>query len=608
MASDMEFDSRKALSLYFSGEHEALSALFVDHLERLKGICIVKADQGVLGLINGFCQTLGYLFSQPDFVIQRDLASKLIVCNELIGNLFAMSAFKTSDAFLESILPASPTNIAKILTLYSPRNHLKLETRTFLDLDVHLTTIWYYNFSGATHAYLANRHTLERIQDHYNYLDPRLATLTIYVNHVYFAITYICPEMNARVKYHINNIVRNALGGAKITNVPNPDKKRIAILTDRWFPGHVVYRNYYRFIKELAQDYELILIGYSGAKSVDHHLDKSLFAEVRYFTVDGGAIALEAFQNNDFHAAIFVDVGMSLESIIAANLRIAPVQVVMNGHPVSTFGAEVDYLVGSGENYKPHDPDTEFSERLVLVPGLGTVPTPPNGKPRYVPRERSTVYINCPWTAQKTNYHHLMLLRKMQEQAKNKKIKFHFFPLLTITKNNAYWNYQKALMDIFGEEHAHVFRVQNEEYLQEMVYGDFMIESAPFGGFNSVLDTLYLSRPVLTLEGRYQYSRFGSRILARAGLEELITHTEEAFIAKGVQLIDDEDYRNALAFRIGQLDLFQMLYDQDESHYYKLAMDHLLTHHETLRKEPKRSPIFITPHAEKEKGPAEIAL
>lgn len=590
----LDFNSHEALELYLKGEHPLVCERLLAYLEHLKSVCVVKVDDGVRLALGEFCHLFAFLFTRPDFVIPKEMAGKFITCNEVVGNLFAMSDLKTTDAALALLLPNMERDLVKVLTLFSPRNHTRLDRRQFFDIDPHMATVWYYNFSGSTHGYLVNPHTLKNITEHYDFIDPRMNTLTIYVNHAYFAITYICPELNARVKFHINQIVRGALGNMVIINTPNPDKRRIAVFTDRWFHGHVVYRNYHKFLREISKDYDLVLIGYSGAKSIDEHVDKSMFSEIRYLTVDNGHIDLDAVRENDFHAAIFVDIGMSLESIIAANLRIAPIQMVWNGHPVSTFGAEVDYLVGSVENFKSCDPDTEFSERLVMVPGLGTVPMPPRGRPRFVPRDRGVVYINCPWTAQKTNYPHLLRLRAIMERC-HKTIRFHFFPLLTITKNNAFWNYQQAIFDVLGEENVAVFRVQNEEYLQEMGKGDLMIESFPFGGFNSVLDSLYLCRPVLTLEGKYQYSRFGSRILVRAGLDELVAQDEDELIRKAVRLIDDDDYRNELSFRIGQIDLFSKLYDEDESHYYKLAIDYLFEHHEHLKQQPGRSPILIQP-------------
>lgn len=588
-----EINAREILEKYLAGAHDAVCEIFLHHFDHLKNVCIVRVEGGIKTYVNELCQTFAFIMTRTDFAIPTAMGSRFIGNNEVIANLFAMSNLKTTDAILD-LIQEQPNNYLKLLTLFSPRNHVKIDRKRLFDTDPGMATLWYYNFSGSTHGYLANPQTLANVVEHYSFSDPRMTGLTVHINHAYFAITYICPELNGPVKYRINRMVQQALAGYQIRNTPNPDRKRIAVLTDRWFFGHVVYRNYGKALAEIAKDYELVLIGYSGAKAVDQHVDKSLFADIRYITVDGGAINLEAVRENDFHAAIFVDVGMSLESILAANVRIAPVQIAWCGHPVSTFGAEIDYLMISQEHFKPSDSELEYSETPVLVPGLGAVPMSPSGRPKYVPKNREIVHINCPWTAQKTNYHHLMRLKRIADTAR-RKVQFQFFPLLTITKNNAFVNYRDIITELLGEERVQVHRVQNESYLQEMDKGDMMLESSPFGGFNSVLDSLYLGRPVVALEGRYMYGRLGTAILRRAGLGEFVAADEDDFVAKAVRLIDDEDYRNEVAFRISQIDLFNTLYDEKEATYFKLATDHLLQNHEQLKKRPGRNPIFINP-------------
>lgn len=587
----LKLDSRPVLESYLKGDIMAACLTLLAHLDQLKNVCIINLDAGVREYLDDLCHTLSYLMTRTDFVIPRELGSRFIGCNEIIANAFALSNLKTTDAALKVAL-TQPDNLIKLLALLSPRNHLKVDRKILFDQDPHLATVWYYSFSGSTHCYLADEVALANLVEHYRYVDPRMNTLTIYVNHIYFGVTYFAPELNAPVKYTINQIVRRTLSHLTVRNTPAPGRKKILVLTDRWFTGHVVYRNYYNYLKAHAEDYEMVLVGYSGAKAIEQHVDKSLFSDVRYITVDGGAMNLDAVKDNDFHAAIFMDVGMSLESIFTANIRLAPIQIAWCGHPVSTYGAEIDYFVASRELFETTDSASEFSERLLLVPGVGAVPMAPKKRPRYTPKNLETFVINCPWTAQKTNYHHLKLLRRVIDRVK-RKICFQFFPLMTITKNNGYLTFVNSIRETLGEEHTLVHRVQNEGYLQEIDKGELMVESAPFGGFNSVLDSLYLGKPAVVLEGRYLYSRLGTVLLNRAGLPELLATTPDEFVDKIVRLIEDDDYRHELSFRIAQMDIFGLLYDESESVYFKKATDYAFANHERLQASPSRSPIFI---------------
>src|SRR5947207_4282594 len=74
---------------------------------------------------------------------------------------------------------------------------------------------------------------------------------------------------------------------------------------------------------------------------------------------------------------VFPDVGMTPNSSLLANLRLAPVQCAAWGHPVTTGSALVDYFL-SCSDMEPSDAATHYREELVLLPGLGTrYPRPP---------------------------------------------------------------------------------------------------------------------------------------------------------------------------------------------------------------------------------------
>src|SRR6266545_4944635 len=68
---------------------------------------------------------------------------------------------------------------------------------------------------------------------------------------------------------------------------------------------------------------------------------------------------------------VFPDVGMTLNSSLLVNLRLAPVQCAAWGHPVTTGSRFIDYFLSCGD-MEPADAATHYREELVLLPGLGT--------------------------------------------------------------------------------------------------------------------------------------------------------------------------------------------------------------------------------------------
>ena len=60
--------------------------------------------------------------------------------------------------------------------------------------------------------------------------------------------------------------------------------------------------------------------------------------------------------------------------------------------------------------------------------------------------------------------------------------------------------------------------------------------------------------------GHHWFNRIAPAILRAAGLEELIATTHADFVRQMVRLVDDSDYRQALADRVAAVDLKNTVY------------------------------------------------
>ena len=173
----------------------------------------------------------------------------------------------------------------------------------------------------------------------------------------------------------------------------------------------------------LKDDYELTLI-HIGDRQIE--IDTQYFHEVKYLKSENNQWDLSFIQDNEFMAIYYPDIGMLPESIVLSNMRIAPIQICGLGHPVSTFGSEIDYFISGAEPEILRNPEVNYSERLVLLNGLGAV----NNYPNYQPQTNLVIQdhnnfdadqrfiINCPWYAQKVNYPLLLLLKKIKSVSK----------------------------------------------------------------------------------------------------------------------------------------------------------------------------------------------
>jgi hypothetical protein len=339
-----QINHTELLKLYLSQEYDQLSEKFIQVLEHFENKTYFNLDSNAQYFINAFLKNFLYLFTQPDYVLSDRYVTRFIQLNLTISNLAAMSSFKTTDAFLE-ILIAQPHNFAKFLALYSARNTVKVDRKVVFDANSQLACLWYSCFSEIYRSGLVNKQAYQNLREHLTYRDDRLTDF-YNINDVYFGATYIDGDRDREIKHKINQSIKTSpfCTTAQIKNTPNP--KKVAVITSLWFSQHSVYRTLSEFVESLKDDYELTLVHLGG---IINHLDIGYFKGIRFVDVQDGSLNIDSIRENDFMVVYYLDIGMSSESIFLSNLRLAPIQICGTGHPVSTFGSEIDYFMSGAD-------------------------------------------------------------------------------------------------------------------------------------------------------------------------------------------------------------------------------------------------------------------
>lgn len=583
----LEFSVEQLQAAYRKSDFDAMSQQFMQvilHLQKVTYYALPPAEKQAL---DRFVMHFLYFMTMEDFVLADAYAAKMIPLNGTIGNMIAMSEFRTSDPFIH-ILLNQKRNFAKLLVLYSIHNRVPLNRKILFDANPALATLWYYSYGESYRIGCADPQTIQNLRTHINYEDDRLTGINGLSHHIYFGATYIDHEKDYLVKQRINHLVQQTpLCQTEIKN--KPKKGRIAVLTSMWFTRQSVFRSQFPFLEALSKKYDLVLIKF-GDK--DKKTDDRIFSEVRYFNAATNSEDLAAIQDNDFEMAYFPDIGMSIESILLSNMRIAPIQVSNYGHPVSTFGAKIDYWMGGQETEDPERALEHYSERLVLIPGCAQAPVPLDYKLNYPTLPESPILINCTWSAQKINHEHLLRLKEIQDRAETPVI-FRFFPGGACLANG-YLPLQRAISDILGKDHVQVFpNFDFPNYMKQLETAHFALDAYPFGGYNTAVDLLSLRQPIVTMAGNRFYNNSTAYLLNKMDLGELVTRTPQEYIDLSVRMIDNPDYRSRMIRRLKTADLDATLLSLEHVPAFVRAIDHLLENHESLKHDSKRTPIVI---------------
>jgi protein O-GlcNAc transferase len=104
---------------------------------------------------------------------------------------------------------------------------------------------------------------------------------------------------------------------------------------------------------------------------------------------------------------------------------------------------------------------------------------------------------------------------------------------------------RQRYQSLFAEQGVDVARIRfagsspRHEYLAAYQEVDIGLDPFPFNGCTTTLESLWMGVPVVTLRGDRYVSHMGESIMMNLGMEELVTHSEDAYIAKAIALASD---------------------------------------------------------------------
>lgn len=503
--------------------------------------------------------------------------AQMIQVMHLYNSIVAVSSFNTTDVTMEPILRES-NNVPKLLFLQNARTKLQIEPQKFFELSPKLASLWYSNY-----MLTISQPTADQMKNQYQHLhaiDERWEPLSHFVSSLYFTSTYFSPDNVREVKRVLNTALKKRLDETNVIKVDPmvPKRGKIAVVTNKWHRNHAVYKSQAPLVSQLFEDYDVSLYFTTPPDEAPETMITDGFSKVEHLWFDertGEPHVPESFLRSDYQMIYYPDIGMSNESIWLSNLRVAPVQVMGYGHPdTSGDNSEIDYFIGG---HIEEDATDHYSETMVLIPGLAQEPAWPSYERSHNYIDDDVVRVNCVWGPDKYNYNLLLLLRQIADRCKDVDLKFHMF---TSPGVNRYGALVPFVQDIAKTLDNFVVHSQQEyyDYMENAEQHDFSLNSFPFGGYNTVVESLYLGLPMVTLEGGRFYNRAAGHLLRQIDMPELIASTPAEYINIATELILNktklQEYRTALA----EMDLKAKLFTLDED-YFKQAVDYILANH-----------------------------
>jgi hypothetical protein len=376
--------------------------------------------------------------------------------------------------------------------------------------------------------------------------------------HLWMTCSYAPSARRHQIKDGLNRLLRDWMKRDRLV-VPPLGHPRVAkerplvlVAAEYFNSTHAMYRCYGAWIAQLRRHFELVLL---AEEQRSDPVAEQLFNQVLRFS----------YASRDFPAVVrrvsrlkpdiilYPSLGMAEWSVLMANLRLAPIQCASLGHPATTRSEYIDYvlthesLAGDGRC---------FSETLLLLaeqpmmlahPGLSDV--------RPVARTDSGVLrVAVSSRSFKLTWPFLRLLARIRAQA-NRPLEFHF---LAGEKGAVHQRLEAEINEVVPGAVVHPM-CSYTSYMERLSRCDLHLETFPFGGTNSNMDSLFLGIPVVAMEGDEPHSRIDAYMLRLAGMPEwAIAQDEAGYMAAALRLLDSDQERIGLAdaLRAGAKRLF----------------------------------------------------
>ena len=320
-------------------------------------------------------------------------------------------------------------------------------------------------YASLYYAGLVNQTVCENLQRHFEFEHPNFLPLAN-VQELTFGSTYLDGRSDRGIKQKVNTAIRQSLRSWQPT-LGRSDPKKVGVVSAFWIPNHSVYRIIRGYIRSLKPDYQITFYQLGDNAPPND----GLFDSVQRISLASGATALQPIVESNLKALIYPDIGMSGESVILSNLRLAPLQICCLGHSVSTFGGDIDYFVSGVEVETPENPERNYSERLVLLPGAGAIHDRPLYRAKGVRKKTDTILINCSWFAQKINIEFLQIVRRLLDSLQ-RPVKLRVFLGHSTSRKNDHLPFALELLTQLGADRVELFAGLNyEQYMAVMEQG-----------------------------------------------------------------------------------------------------------------------------------------
>jgi len=329
------------------------------------------------------------------------------------------------------------------------------------------------------------------------------------------------------------------------------DRLRVGFVSPHWH-RHTVSRYFADLVTGLDPAHFERFVWHTGerrdesseaiSRGVEHYAQ-------RLIPVDALAREIRAAR---LDVLVYPDVGMDSRQHVLAAMRLAPRQLALYGHPVTTGLSSIDGYV-SAAAYEPPGAASHYRERLHCLPGLGAAPqrwdVPPERAWFRALKGDRPALLCTQYLSKITPAFDRTLVRVL---AGSRARLFLFDRSSALTRN--YLARLSACAQAMGHplgDSVQVLGMRSyPEFLGAVAEADLILDTDWFSGGSTSLDAIAMGAPVLTWRAPMARGRQTAGMLDLLGVGGLVFGSDDAYVARALEVLSGPTERDVLGARL----------------------------------------------------------
>ena len=252
-------------------------------------------------------------------------------------------------------------------------------------------------------------------------------------------------------------------------------------------------------------------------------------------------------------ALLYTDIGMDPFTYYLAHARLAPLQMVAWGHPVTTGLDTIDLFI-SAEIFDRGGAETDYTERLARLPSLLLDWQPETvdvavDRTALGMRGEGHAYF-CAQSLFKLHPRFDAALAEILRRDRDAVLHF-------VEGHRRPWCRritERLERHLAGASARIRFlpRLSGADFIRAQALADVVLDTPGFSGGKTSLEAFAVGQPVVTMPSRYLRGRLTYGFYRRMGLDDLIASSLDDYVARAVRLGTEARYRSEVKARIAE--------------------------------------------------------